>query len=685
MQTRNFRFNVDTLAVPNNPFFDVFNPSIIKITNTFDDHSACEFLIENGEMRYSYGSEQEMFFKNLYIPAKEFSIEYKELLSSLIHDFPELQEIPFGPNEYDLINFALSDDMKELRLLPLIADIGQGKTTLILYTFVYMWQNVLGFRERTIPIIINFHEFLILFEENKQNGFKFLTENEIINRILIIVTQYTRVNNDNFWEWYGKRSKTIYLVDLTAINDTKSGKEKKAEIHRLRIKEMQTESYILLSVKYLKAILNKQVIIIFDNLDPLYIKSIERIIQYSKRIIETSSIKILYTIRSSTFELLADKVKRIILPIKVEFYRVMTKDVLVTRTRIISDEVCDTIAKFGVTLNNKKIFIPDVKKVFNSIIETIQNNSNIITLLARRNIRDEIKLLRILLRSRFLPEWVYTTAIFDKMELTQTKKIPKHVFLAAFVTNIYSTYVESQKSEVPGLMNVLSTNSPHNSFKFLYILILSYIVKNEGGLFELSKLKYDLQSLLSNSHHTEAFTTNFNQVVKILINRGLISSPEAFSIEAFDTITPLITKIEITSLGEYYINELIYDFNYVIYIKDEVALDIINFYGVYCNRNKALHQQHFDKGKYMHGNLKDLSKFLIEYGKSEIEFIKELKKRSKYNFYKRIFCNAPSSLYTYDILASIKRQFEGTDYANSLNPDFGDAIDFLTETLKSDD
>jgi len=661
MKKKNDIYDPEKLSLKVNPFAEAFNEIIVDATDSFDDTSDSNFIVSNKKFIHNLNDRQVEFFEKLYIPFRRSENFKKLILPEIKLSFPDMETEKVGENEWEIIKYSTSKIIDKLRILPIVAPIGQGKTSLISYTLIYLRYISKSFREKTIPLIIDCHTEAINLEKRKTEKGLYNYLKELLNiKLRNILSPFTRLNNNNFWDWYLEVSETTYQDDYEDIVDSFVGERLINEINLLRRNEKRKSHYVFTAIKYIIEIEKKSIIIVFDNLDPLDIHTIAKLIWSGKRIINLAKIKILYTIRSSTLEKLDKKTKGILPPFRIDWSNVDYIEIIKKRCSFITEKALVKANRISFTLNDGlRLKTTDIRKVLENFFMMIINNSDIVVLFSSRNIRLMLRLLRVVIRSPYLPEWVYGSVFFPDIIKGEEKPIPYYIMIHALVANRFSTFVEKQREEVPGLINIMTADTNDPKTNFLYILILSYLNKNFNyDPAPLQSVIKDLEYLFEdNKYHLNSVICS---KIANLINAGLITSPETYKVENSKSIIDL-EEISITPLGNYYISRLLFDFNYIMFVKDEVQLNGINFSGTAAIRKKSTELNNFIYWKFIRLNLFDIKLFFAEFSKIEREFLNYLIVNERLWHFNNKYNITSNKFYTLKMIEDTINKFSGSE------------------------
>ncbi|NVN94261.1 MAG: hypothetical protein HXX18_03150 [Bacteroidetes bacterium] len=683
MKTKNSMIPSYDEELQTNPIYEAYNSIIIDLTADFDSHEDVELHYEKGLFTYKLSAGQKDFFEKLYVVSN--SDNKVSIPDEIYNNFPELSKIRIGKNEWQLIDFVTSSDFDIVRLVSIIAPIGRGKTSLLSFVFLYLREQVPNFKRKVIPIVINCHSLKSPLNDKKEKNetFDYLINKVLIPKFSQIIEQFIDISDDLFWEWYCKNNQTTFglnfknlkiAYDKSITDDYKDNYL--YQIFNLKINEQKTEEFYYKAIEYVKLFHKKEIVIIFDNMDFLNIDSVQLIVEFVERLREKTSLKFILTLREVTSRKISEALRGTLYETMLEWKDVNSIDVINRRCDIIHDELIKKAGMTPLIINNKAVFVSNINGLIFILLKAIGNSSKLIELFANQNMRLELKLLRVILRSGLLSEYSLNSLVFQFSEpKNEINSIPEYLILESIVTNNFPTYVDSKRTLVPGLLNILSINRNPFILDILQLIMLTDLIKHDNNAVDVANMKYRLNDLFLNCD-VKIFDETFYDVLAKLINTGLAISPETYEITISDNIKGDVKSIIISDLGLFYMKNLLFNYNYLVHIKDSVNLANIDFQGTSEIRKHCLTKSDFNYKKYARFNLFEIGKFLIEFGNKELEILSHFKTNNRLYQYQNLYCIVNENLYSIEMLHSIIVIFNNDKFGNE------DVIDKLVNYKK---
>ena len=429
----------------------------------------------------------------------------------------------------------------------------------------------------------------------------------------------------------------------------------------MRKKEkIENDNFYIHAISYAISEKKKQIVIVFDNVDPFDIDTICDFYWKAKNYINQAPIKIIITVRKDTFRKLQEKISNtaVLRTIQVE---TRLDEILKNRCNKLLEKVEHANEKRpmiftaeNLTYSTKINPITYLSKLIQAILDDY--SINFISLFAKRNIRNELEILRIIMESGFIPNSVLHKSFFETTG--KIISVPPEYLLSSIITFGYGTYFTSLSREfnIPGVLNMLS-NSHHSNHIQLFskLYILNYLQK-KGFRGETKRAQImDLYSkcvekMYDAAELIEAFKYSFYR----LFNAGLVSSPDINHVENQEEFEMLVDDIRISKLGEFYFGTLLTSPFYLFFIKDDVYLDNINDF-----EDAYFVLENYKRDRYFWTNIKNLVIFLKQYGLMELEAINKFVQFNVFDYFFQNFSCGDKKLFALKIL------YELQSYCNS--------------------
>ncbi len=535
MKKKNFIYSENsTCLIDNNIIYEHFQEEITRVLDKFHDfNKKTKPVRKSGKANIGLRKEDVEFFKEVYCPAKPLRTihEVREKI------FRDINPDEIGQDEWELIIFATSLENAYLndRMLFVKGKVGEGKSSIVNYVFKYLYHTKKSFASKVFPIVVNcqgLRNKLRKSKLEKSNIDEFLISmiaTKLKNKLGSIIAP----DNEHFWNWYAESfDNTSYPTDILFIRDIDNKK-----LFELRKKEYESEYFYMNVAYYISEIQKKEIIIVFDNIDPFEIEIIVDFFWFSKNLIDNGPFKIILPVREDTYSKLIKGIEEIKIVEKIELSTDLEK-ILLRRCEVIDKSIEKNKSKkpFIIQIGNKKYeynkeSIKYVKNLISAI--TSKSGTNTILTFAKRNVRAELQLLKIVLSSGLIPlisfGKVLTNSNFEKT-LSNEYVIPPEFIVQALVTFGYGTFItkQSKKNKIPGVINILS-NADHiyPSQIFIKLMILSYLNRNGDREGQPKQQIVELfKSCIENMPNKKSLLDSFYYCLYRLFNVGLLTSPD---------------------------------------------------------------------------------------------------------------------------------------------------------------
>ena len=647
MRKKNEQYSENKAKLDNNIVYEYFRESLQKIICKFDETTEDELLSP--------------FFEELYYP----SIPIRTDKSKIRLFFPDIDENSIGQSEWKLLSFAcnLNDISENDKIMFLLGKIGTGKSTLLHYVFRYLIKSK-SLRNRISPIIIschNYHDDLINLKSDELKEFVF---GKILkNHLSKTLADTIKLKNENFWKWYYKKSKTRYSEKISEARDMYLNNKELTDrkILEIRKDEKGEMDFYLFATKYLKEKDGITTVIIFDNLDPFELDVIINFYWMSRNYIQKSSaLRIIISLRETTYHKFHRKTGQIDI-IKRLNHSVDFLSILQKRCSVLQKEI-KKLNKKPLTFfptNGKELTIKseNADKHLSKLIQIILRSdaTNCLFKFADENIRSQLELLKIIFSSGMIPKSIFGKVLITDEEFSTNYVIPSPFIIRAIVTFGHSTFftIKAKECDVPGVLNVLGCSyNQEEIMMFMKIYILRYLKNHQAAIgLTIEKIKSDWNSIIETIYDNKQIMTEaFDYCLYRLFTCGLISSPDTHYVKTIEDFSINVSEISISPLGTFYLNDLIFNPEYLFFIKDDVYLnDISSFDGCI----DVFAKYHLNKQYWI--NFLNIIRFLKEYG--EMEFLV----LSKFNDFKKItsfvqqFSTPSEPMITLSILRELDR------------------------------
>mgnify|MGYP001021160730 CR=1 FL=1 len=675
--------SADQCLLDKNIIYQHFNGEFNRIVDKFNDFNQ-DFTVKLNSEGDIIGLTRKdyQFFEEFYTISKTIGTKNKAR-DKKFYDL-DLNEI--GATEWDVISFCSNfDGTENSRLKFIYGNVGEGKSTLINYVLKYLYNKRSSLKTSFLPILINCHGFLSRIKSEKEKG---KTTDEFIDKLIKekVLDKFRKeisVDNEDFWKWYEQNIESPYRRKINNIRKIHYKQEEEThEIYKLRFDEENVNlDFFLHVLSYVINDLKKEVVVVFDNIDPFDIETIKEFYWKAKNYINLSPIRIIVTLREDTLRKLQDSIKDIAY-LKTIAIQTNLVDILKRRCKKLLENI-ETANQTkpllfnhdGITYNNFINPIQHVSVIIDSILSDY--SLNYITLFSKKNIRNELELLRIIFESGFIPNSVLNKSLYSSKE--HPIVIPPEFILSSIITFGYGTYFtkKSREFKIPGVINILSNSNHDNPIQILTKLYILEFLNGKGQQSQQKRteLVNTFSVCVEKMNDKNELLSSFNYCLYRLFNTGLITSPDMHSVSSQDEFEKYIIDIRISTLGEFYYETLLSSPFYLFYVKDDVYLSDINMfddaYTVLKNNNK---------NRYFWLNFKNLITFLNEYGNLEIAALSKFIEFESFNLFEHSFCCKKSKLFSIMILDELIKFCNSKDLHSKMLITFFDNYQVLNSS-----
>jgi hypothetical protein len=648
--------------INNNPVYQKYQDIFLDITSDFDDNGDLDI---NQDGVYSLSEKQKDFFKSLYCPTQK--LPFRDDL--IVQLYPELLKEEIGDNERDLIQFATNynDTWEKINILPIIAPMGYGKTSLIYYSLIYLHSLSINYQQRVVPLVFNLHHYkndLVSFKNNEELLKDFVRNKLIKERLRFIFRKTISVSNTEFWKFYKKHCKSSFVDEEESLEDIYINDEisKIKEIKKLRNTEKSNDDFIFHLINYVKRVLNKEIVIVFDNLDPFDKDIIKFFIWEAKKLVSLSEARVLYTIRQTTYNLIYRTNRAVFSDRKLRWNSLPTSEILKMRCDKIDQNIVLEYAKKPLNIEGKIISISNIKNQMKTLISSILSDkgSQLITLFSNGDIRKQMTLLRLIFSSGVIPEWIYGSVLISEKNIDEHYEIKDYLLLVAIIIDHYTTYFGDEAEEVPGVLNIFCSAFDEQALSsFSRLMILSYLYQHrQEEHIQFSTFTRDLKIILEPFQQGIHLRKAFLYSLFRMLNKGLIESPDIHNLDKYDDFENSINEFKLSDLGEFYMTDLIINPNYIIFMKDDVSISQ-QYFSTFKDASTVKKEifimgQRRSVTRTFFANLSNAAYFLAAYSQKEIEFMVDLKHNQVLEEYKEMFGCSYEKLFSLRIVKELE-------------------------------
>jgi len=637
MQKKNSLFiDFESCKIQENIIYEHYREDFLTVIERFNDFNTTD---SNTEL-------DNYFYKELYVPSRTLrssdNVREKEFYDININEI--------GNEEWQTIMFStgFGDTFKNHRIIFIKGNVGSGKSSLVNYVFKYLYSSKKSIKEKILPFVYNCQGYKNELIDKKSISDKIdgFIRNKLINSILDII----RLDNEDFWDWYEQKLFPTNYSDN--IRDIKLLYADNKEILKRRYTEKGNDKFPYYASYYITEVKKKEIVIVLDNIDPFDIQRIKDFYWKAKEIMNISRIKIIISLRPSTYTKLQNEINNIskvrYIEIEPNLLKILETrlDYLALKIKTNKKNPLKITLKGNTKLSTTQNAFEAIKKIINAIMSDIGREC--IINFSNKNIRDQLEILRIIFSSGFL-----STSEIGKLLMSDNSKIniPPELIISTITTFGYCAYSSEKAKEmnVPGLLNVLSSSnhsSPIPIFSKLYIL--NYLLINgKMESFKKNDIINRFEKYTEYMSDRKELVKSFKYSFYRLFSKGLIESPDMHTSMSKEDFFDNVIDVSISNLGKYYFNQLIINPYYLIFIKDDIYVNDINKY-----KSVIAIKKEYDGKRLFWVNFHHTVKFLREYGNLELEAIEKFIDFNTFEQFNASFCHN-KGLFTIHILENM--------------------------------
>ena len=579
-------------------FFDA-----LKTTPQID--TSKENITENG-WEYNLSSDEIDFYLNNYISFSE-PVDYKSSLTlQKYFDEKDISKLRVGARELDLLDFL---DINDQHLI-ILGDVGWGKTTKIRYAYYFLFTLSKKLSQKFIPIYFSMELFKNKIEAchtraNLQN----ILNTEIIKpRIEKLTHIFTSINDEQFWDFAKQTSDFSYLKtlenDLKEIFATNKDELRKAVYNERKYSRTKPE-FQFVALKYLKEKKNLNAILIIDNTDPLDADINTMLMWEFVSFAQRFNCKTVISLRQNTWWKIFHNNNGLnaALPhAKSPAIRPNAQIFLENKSKAISTEL--EKSKISIIYRDKVITFQDSLKILKSMIN-IMNHKEVQLLfdnIAGGDLKKWARLLRKYFQTGYIQDEemvrnILGNAYFPEEVPISSYDVPMWVALSSIITNNHYTYFSSRdKDNEQDIMLNLFCNGKQSFNPYLIRLnILSFIKRKAPTTVEnfLRLYKY-----LFNDLPVEIYEHDTIDAFLRLNKARLIQSPIKYEMNNESEVKKLV-DVSLSDTGKYFYERMINYFEYISFMKDDVALPEGYSEIIDCIKESSLHNKYKNVYKFV--------------------------------------------------------------------------------------
>ena len=654
-------------AIETNPVYLHIQSLVVGMTSDFPISRPC-YLFEKGMLVHEFSDMDRDFYDALYSPTRPLESDANVFFSL----YPCLQDRAFGENEYDIAMFAADPlhQMGNVNSICVIAPVGHGKTTLLRYVLTYLRSLDPHLSESMFPIMLDCHYFreqLAARAGNPGELQDFVESKMLLPELTRICSGYTNAEQEDFWRWYKQYATSdLALREHDLSNLEPNTTTARRAVLAARVVERAHPDFPYHAARYLTQCAGRSIVVVVDNADPLPLDVQRCLLWFVKGLEGRAGIKVIFSVRDVTYHKLLRDAVGALPDLIVEWRATPVPDIIGRRLRYLQGRVGSHYGNNPIEINGKRLPTVTVEAIVEHMVDLIASEEVLMLIvhLSLRNIRDQMKLLRLLLESGAILERIAHSAAIAAILKTPpsfAKALPDYVAVGALISKNHYTFHSSIVRRVPGVLNLYCCSGVSTPWGNLTrLMLVSHLARHRGVGYER------LENLLGHVREVFASVGDYPAIVEAcelslvrMLAKGLVMSPDVYDVRSTQDLRSHVEEVALSDLGHYYLDHLGLAVDYLFLVKDDVELDSTR------DLRDAFdcHQRSIDKTadpptinahKRLRLNLLNTTAFFRRYGEGEVRLLGVLKAQQVLTPYLRHFAPVSGGLFSVRVLGSLR-------------------------------
>lgn len=568
-----------------NPIYERYKYIFYKVYDPVPDFKLENLKIEQGKYTYIESDSEKNFYSEKYL---HLSSQANLLQISKEHNI----DLNIAQtNENILMDFIFKIDYK---LLVLNGRKGWGKSTLLRYVLCHLIPKQQ--KDGKLPIYISFNEHIN--ELNNASNERTI-DNIFYDKILLnIIRKYT---NDILVEM--SQAFCDYLIEQPEFSKFKLQRERilhseayknkdferERKLEEIEDKILHQKETVLYSLKYLSKIHSVTPLIVFDDIDPLNCNMLEWLYNEAYKLSTHYGFKTLIALRPNSFQEICNKRTNdgALIP-KVINMNAPNCNLYLEETL----QRLDLLIRTDKSIQNSNIQLDKIKISPEDISEFFKDYSSVLLTKESKeflaNISNgDLRKYQNMLHTYFSSGFIKTEKIMGKIvEKNNDDYFPSWIIYSSIITNNYLTVFHQVKLENNDfIINILCNGGTFYNSYLIRMHLLSFLCRKhvECNIKDVLS-QYGKMTKMAND---ESLKDSIARVFARFNNAGLIYNNLHHIIHTAEEVYNA-KLYNVDALAYYYQNTLLTNFEYLLYMKDDIdyienshnirnCIDVLNF------------------------------------------------------------------------------------------------------------
>lgn len=480
--------------------------------------------------------------------------------------------------ENDLIDYSLNIVKK---MLVVTGRQGWGKTTLLRNVFYHLLPK--NPKNPVLPIYVSFNRHINKFNINQKENF----ENLFYELLSDNISKYTAKSlsniDDKFWTFLKTKKEYIeYFVKCRRLeNMVEKGilttSQQLKEICALQDVELKRFETILYSLQFIQQEYKIEPIFIFDDLDPLQYDFVIWLFNETYRLSHIYYFKTILVMRPNTYQQIKlCKTFQAISPVEFPLEIPNCSTFLTESLAKFKNEINASVKNVNIVVENKKIMPNDINVFVENYCRVALSYEA--KLFLENTSGGDLRSLKKLLRTYLSSGYIKLEKILGLISIDlKEDSLPIWIVYTSIITNNYlSVFPHTKTNEDDFIINVLCNGGEYANTYLIRLHILAYFHRFRR-ISNLDEFMERYSPLLQEGD--TALRNSIKRVLKRFNNARLITNHKHLYIEKKEEVND-IDEFHILPLGHYYLKDLFFKFEYIVYMKDDIDYDENNKYDI---------------------------------------------------------------------------------------------------------
>lgn len=382
------------------------------------------------------------------------------------------------------------------------------------------------------------------------------------------------------------------------------------EICALQDVELKRFETILYSLQFIQQEYKIEPIFIFDDLDPLQYDFVIWLFNETYRLSHIYYFKTILVMRPNTYQQIKlCKTFQAISPVEFPLEIPNCSTFLTESLAKFKNEINASVKNVNIVVENKKIMPNDINVFVENYCRVALSYEA--KLFLENTSGGDLRSLKKLLRTYLSSGYIKLEKILGLISIDlKEDSLPIWIVYTSIITNNYlSVFPHTKTNEDDFIINVLCNGGEYTNTYLIRLHILAYFHRFRR-ISNLDEFMERYSPLLQEGD--TALRNSIKRVLKRFNNARLITNHKHLYIEKKEEVND-IDEFHILPLGHYYLKDLFFKFEYIVYMKDDIDYDENNKYDIKdCIEVREQAERFKEIVKYLHFFIEKVQIFISQ-------------------------------------------------------------------------